>query len=103
MVNSWASLGFAALADVGAAFGPEPSHPAKASVIADRARVPAKSRPVYPRIFMEDSLCLPLLSVAPVPSYRKPAPGDKRVALGGSCAPHRENPANSPPHVYMRI
>src|SRR5208337_2185398 len=87
------------------AFDPDSPQPASTSVIADAAANAASHRQLPARIFMRiflmaGSSFLPLLSIAPAPSYKKPTPGDRPVAQTGSCARHPENPGDLRRRAY---
>src|ERR1700722_6371878 len=55
------------------------------------------------RLLMAGSSFLLLASIAPMPSYTRPRPGDKPTELTGSCARHQENPAGWPIPPCRRI
>src|SRR5271169_5774333 len=95
MVNS--SGLFELLPELAAALDPEPSQPASesisASISANTAANAAALCLRFLRRLMAGSSFPPPLSIAPTPSYKRPAPDDRLTEQTGSCVRHRENPA----------
>src|SRR5882724_7069080 len=96
IVNSSAALGFFDV-ELVVAFESAPPQPAMTSNIAQPITEGPTHFQTSRRKVMADSSSPPLLSTAPVTSYKKRVPAGKPTAPTGSCARNPESPTSSQP------